>query len=190
MRLTDCHNIDDFRKLAKARLPFPVFDYIDGAAGTGAGEARNRAALRSIQLTPRVLRNVSTRDISTTVFDQHCQVPFGIAPMGMCNLSGPGADLMLARMAAKHQVPHGVSTVASTAMERIIDTFLEFARESAMDELGEVEIRALVQDAVEMAMPDGAVCVCVIVQRDADLALHGEFDRVVDQIAKQNFDLN
>ncbi|WP_228009090.1 hypothetical protein [Cyanobium sp. LEGE 06113] len=32
MRLSDCHNIDDFRRLAKARLPFPVFDYIDGAA--------------------------------------------------------------------------------------------------------------------------------------------------------------
>jgi len=40
--------------------------------------------------------------------------------MGMCNLSGPGADLMLARLAAKQKVPHGVSTVASTSMERII----------------------------------------------------------------------
>jgi L-lactate dehydrogenase (cytochrome) len=32
MRLSDCHNIDDFRTLANARLPFPVFNYIDGAA--------------------------------------------------------------------------------------------------------------------------------------------------------------
>ena len=42
--------------------------------------------------------------------------------MGMCNLSAPGADLMLARLAAKHKVPHGVSTVASTSMEKIIET--------------------------------------------------------------------
>ena len=40
--------------------------------------------------------------------------------MGMCNLSAPGADLMLARMAAKYKVPHGVSTVASTPLEEII----------------------------------------------------------------------
>jgi len=40
--------------------------------------------------------------------------------MGMCNLSGPGADLMLARLAAQFGIPHGVSTVASTPMEDII----------------------------------------------------------------------
>ena len=40
MRLSDCHNIDDFRKLAKARLPFPVFDYIDGAADDELTKAR------------------------------------------------------------------------------------------------------------------------------------------------------
>jgi len=114
---TDIHSYEDARAAAQRYLPWMVFDYIDGAAGTGAGEARNRAALRSIQLTPRVLRNVSTRDISTTVFDQHCQVPFGIAPMGMCNLSRPGADLMLAKIAAQHRVPIGASTVASTSLE-------------------------------------------------------------------------
>ncbi len=48
-------------------------------------------------------------------------VPFGISPMGMCNLSGPGADLMLARLAARYRVPLGVSTVASTPMEALID---------------------------------------------------------------------
>ena len=44
MRLSDCHNIDDFRRLAKARLPFPVFDYIDGAADDELTKARNIAA--------------------------------------------------------------------------------------------------------------------------------------------------
>ncbi|MCV3273830.1 alpha-hydroxy-acid oxidizing protein [Roseobacter sp. WL0113] len=98
-----------------------VFDYIDGAAGEGVAEARNLAALREVELQPRVLVNVAERDLSVPVFDHAGHAPFGISPMGMCNLSGPGADLMLARIAAKCQVPHGVSTVASTPMEEIIE---------------------------------------------------------------------
>ncbi|MDW3225280.1 MAG: alpha-hydroxy acid oxidase [Paracoccaceae bacterium] len=111
----------DARRIAQRRLPWMVFDYIDGAAGEGVAEARNLAALRDIELQPRVLVNVKNRDLSVPVFDHAGLSPFGISPMGMCNLSGPGADLMLARMAAKYQVPHGVSTVASTTMERIIE---------------------------------------------------------------------
>lgn len=115
------HSYADARRLARRRLPWMVFDYIDGAAGNGVAEARNLAALRDITLQPRVLVNVKSRDVSMPVFDHAGQAPFGISPMGMCNLSAPGADLMLARIAAKHQVPHGVSTVASTTMEQIIE---------------------------------------------------------------------
>ena len=43
MRLSDCHNIDDFRLLAKQRLPWPVFDYIDGAADDELTKARQSA---------------------------------------------------------------------------------------------------------------------------------------------------
>ncbi|MEO9651524.1 MAG: alpha-hydroxy acid oxidase [Roseobacter sp.] len=115
------HSYDDARRLARRRLPWMVFDYIDGAAGNGVAEMRNLAALRDITLQPRVLRNVAERDLSVTVFEQTGTVPFGISPMGMCNLSGPGADVAFAQMAAKHRVPVGVSTVASTSLENMIE---------------------------------------------------------------------
>lgn len=99
-----------------------VFDYIDGAAGEGAGARRNRAALDALTLRPRILRDVSTRSLATHVFGAPTERPFGIAPMGLCNLAAPGADRMLARLAARHRVPLGVSTVASTPMEEIIET--------------------------------------------------------------------
>jgi len=99
-----------------------VFDYIDGAAGQEQGAARNRAALDAISLRPRVLCDVSHRDLSVPLAGVRAAVPFGIAPMGMCNLSAPGADLMLARLAARQNVPLGVSTVASTPMEKMIET--------------------------------------------------------------------
>ena len=115
------HSAEDARRLARRRLPWMIFDYIDGAAGVETGADRNRAAMNALTLRPRILRDVSTRSLGTRLFGQDTARPFGIAPMGMCNLSAPGADLMLARLAARHKVPHGVSTVASTPMEKIIE---------------------------------------------------------------------
>ena len=115
------HSAEDARRIAKRRLPWMVFDYIDGAAGDEAGARRNRNALDAITLTPKILRDVSERSIATTLFGVKTHCPFGIAPMGMCNLSAPGADLMLARLAAEKKVPLGVSTVASTPLEQMIE---------------------------------------------------------------------
>lgn len=121
MSVNAIHSAEDARRSAKRRLPWMVFDYIDGAAGRETGAARNRAALDATTLRPRILRDVSSRNLSVPLFGTQAERPFGIAPMGMCNLSAPGADLMLARLAAKYKVPHGVSTVASTPLERIIE---------------------------------------------------------------------
>lgn len=115
------HSSADARRLARRRLPWMVFDYIDGAAGAETGAARNRAAFDAIPLRPRILRDVSARNLSVPLFGKLAKAPFGISPMGMCNLSAPGADLMLARLAARENVPLGVSTVASTAMEPLIE---------------------------------------------------------------------
>ncbi|MDC1275196.1 alpha-hydroxy-acid oxidizing protein [Ascidiaceihabitans sp.] len=115
------HSSEDARRIAQRRLPWMVFDYIDGAAGRETGAARNRAAFDALTLRPRILRDVSQRDLTSSVFGQKTNAPFGISPMGMCNLSGAGADLMLARLAACENVPLGVSTVASTAMEPLIE---------------------------------------------------------------------
>ena len=115
------HSSEDARRIAQRRLPWMVFDYIDRAAGRETGAARNRAAFDALTLRPRILRDVSQRDLTSSVFGQKTNTPFGISPMGMCNLSGAGADLMLARLAARENVPLGVSTVASTAMEPLIE---------------------------------------------------------------------
>ena len=119
--MTALHSCTDARALAKKRLPWMVFDYIDGAAGEGAGERLNRQALQNIRLQPRVLNNVEHRSLVVDLFDQKTALPFGISPMGMCNLSAPGADLMLGRLAAKHKIPVGASTAGSTSLEDIIN---------------------------------------------------------------------
>ncbi len=98
-----------------------VFDYIDGAAGEGYGELLNRETIRNIRLQPRVLNNVEHRSLEVPLFGDSAGLPFGISPMGMCNLSAPGADLMLARLAASENIPTGASTAASTSLEDIIE---------------------------------------------------------------------
>ena len=128
---TGIHSAEDARRIARRRLPWMVFDYIDGAAGEEHGAAMNRRALQDIRLRTRALVDVSRRDLSVALFGMTCALPFGIAPMGMCNLSGPGADLMLARLAAKHVIPHCVSTVASTPMPGRTRKSAAWARESS-----------------------------------------------------------
>jgi L-lactate dehydrogenase (cytochrome) len=113
--------VEDARRAAKCRLPAMVFDYIDGAAGEGLAEERNRRELAQLMLRSRVLQNVEKRSVAGRLFGAATKLPFGIAPMGMCNLSGPGTDIHLAQFAAQNHVPVAVSTAASTPLEKMIE---------------------------------------------------------------------
>ena len=119
--MSNIHSSEDARRLARRRLPWMVFDYIDGSAGQETGAARARAAFDALTFSPRILRDVSARSLEVPLLGGVAKAPFGIAPMGMCNLSAPGADMMLARLAARENVPLGVSTVASTPLEDLIE---------------------------------------------------------------------
>jgi len=115
------HSTADARSLAKKRLPWMVFDYIDGAAADGYGETLNRSILRDIRLRSSVLINVEKRSLDMPVFHHLSKRPFGICPMGMCNLTTPKADIYLAKLAARESSPVGVSTAASTSLEQMIE---------------------------------------------------------------------
>ncbi len=114
------HTCSDARQLARRRLPWMVFDYIDGAAAEGYGEQLNKDRIRAIRLQPRVLNNVEKRSLAVEVFGQTSERPFGISPMGMCNLSSPHADKWLGQLSAKYKLPLGVSTAASTSLEEML----------------------------------------------------------------------
>ena len=108
---------EDARRIARRRLPRLVFDFIGGAAGREVGTRRNEAGFDEIRLQPRVMANVSTRCLATRFLGQSFNVPFGIAPMGMCNLVCPGADRMLAEAAKRVGMPVCVSSAASSTLE-------------------------------------------------------------------------
>jgi L-lactate dehydrogenase (cytochrome) len=96
-----------------------MFDFVDGAAGDESGDRLNRMALQETRLQPRVLVNVEDRTIGKKFLGRSWGLPFGIAPMGMCNLTWPGADQMLAAEAARREIPLCLSSAASTALEEM-----------------------------------------------------------------------
>ena len=109
----------DARRIARQRLPRLVFDFIEGAAGREIAAGRNTKALDAVALQPRVLQDVSKRSSGVSLLGSGFALPFGIAPMGMCNLIWPEADRMLARAARAFDIPVCLSTAASSTIEEM-----------------------------------------------------------------------
>ena len=119
MRLTDCHNIDDFRRLAKQRLPWPVFDYIDGAADDELTKARNTAAYANADLVPDVLAGVDTIDTSCTILGRTSALPLILSPTALQRVFHWQGERAVARAAAKFGLWFGISSLATVSIEEI-----------------------------------------------------------------------
>lgn len=121
MKLARAASIGDLRAMAKKRVPRFAFDYLDGGAEDESNLARNRAAFAAIRLTPRYLADVSAVSLATEIFGRSYAAPFGVAPIGILNVIWPGADLALARLAARERIPYVASTAASTSLEALAE---------------------------------------------------------------------
>jgi (S)-mandelate dehydrogenase len=110
-------SVSDARKFARRRLPRMIFDFIDGSAGEERACELNVEMIEALRMLPRVLVNVENRNHQKALFGQTWNLPFGIAPMGMCDLTWPGADAMLARAATQYGIPLGLSTMSSSSIE-------------------------------------------------------------------------
>ena len=119
MRLSGCHNIDDFRKLAKHRLPWPVFDYIDGAADDELTKARNTAAFANADLVPNVLAGVETIDTSINVMGRRSALPLILSPTALQRVFHWQGERAVARAAEKFGLWFGISSLATVSIEEI-----------------------------------------------------------------------
>ena len=119
MRLKDCHNFQDFRKLAKKRLPAPIFHYIDGAADDEVTYRRNTAAYDDVDLVPNVLAGVENVDLSTTIFGKKIDMPLYCAPTALQRLFHHHGERGVARAADKYGTMCGVSSLGTVSLEEI-----------------------------------------------------------------------
>jgi isopentenyl diphosphate isomerase/L-lactate dehydrogenase-like FMN-dependent dehydrogenase len=110
---------EDARRIAARRLPKMIFDFIEGSAGREVSAGRNTRRFDEIMLQPRAMADVAVRSVATRLMGRTYGLPFGIAPMGMCDLSWPGADKHLACAAKHYDVPICLSSAASTSIEEM-----------------------------------------------------------------------
>ena len=119
MRLSDCHNIDDFRRLAKQRLPWPVFDYIDGAADDELTKARNTSAFDTVDLVPDVLAGVGQIDASCQIMGRHSALPLVLSPTALQRAFHRDGERAVAQAAARFGIWFGISSLATHSIEEI-----------------------------------------------------------------------
>ncbi len=118
-RLSRAANIEDLRRLAKRRLPAGVFDYIDGAAEDERTLADNTEAFARYSFVPRVLRDVSEVDTSTSLFGKPLPLPLVLSPTGFSRIADPQGELAVARAARRAGLPYTLSTMATRSIEEV-----------------------------------------------------------------------
>ncbi len=117
--MIDAYSIEDLRQAAKKRLPRAIFDFYDGGAEDEVTLRANRAAFERARLIPRVLRDVSIIDTTSTLFGASWAMPMAIAPTGALGYGKPGADIAIAKAAAAAGIPYTLSSSGTASIEAI-----------------------------------------------------------------------
>ena len=123
MRLNQCYNYQDFRILARKRLPGPIYNYIDGGADDEVTMRRNTEAFNQCDLIPGVLRGVKDVDLSIEVMGQRLELPVYCSPTALQRLYHHRGEYAVAAAAEKFGTMFGVSSLGTVSMEKIAQDF-------------------------------------------------------------------
>jgi L-lactate dehydrogenase (cytochrome) len=113
-------SISDYRTLAKRRLPHFLFEYIDGGAYDEITLRRNELDLKAIALRQRVLRDVSTINLSTELFGQSFRLPLALAPIGLAGMMARRGETQAIRAAEASGIPFTLSTVSACSLDEVV----------------------------------------------------------------------
>jgi L-lactate dehydrogenase (cytochrome) len=164
-------NIEDLRRRARRRLPRALFDFVDGGGEDEWSVRENRAAFERITFRPRVLVDVSKRDMTTTVLGQKLASPIVCAPTGMPGLLWPRGEVEAAKAAAKAGSIYTLATRATCSIEEVA----EATNGRVWFQVYVWQDREMTRQLVERAAAAGAkamfltVDVQVVSQRERDL---------------------
>lgn len=119
MRVDQCNNTADFRRLAKKRLPAPIFHYIDGGSDDESTLRRNTEAFDDVDLVPDVLAGVDGVDLTTEVFGKRLNLPVFFSPTAMQRLFHHEGERAIAAAAREFGTLFGVSTIGTRSIEEL-----------------------------------------------------------------------
>lgn len=112
-------NVEDYRQLARKRLPRMVFDYLEGAAEDEHGLRHNRSVFQNWRFKPRRLVDVSQRSLNTQILGKPQSLPLLIGPTGLNGALWPNGDLALAKAASKAGIPFVLSTASNLSIDEL-----------------------------------------------------------------------
>ena len=112
-------NVSDYRALAKARLPHFLFEYVDGGSYDEVTLRRNVEDLQAVALKQRVLRDVSSLDLSTELFGKRWELPVGLGPVGLSGLYARRGEVQAAKAAQAAGVPFTLSTLSGCSIGEV-----------------------------------------------------------------------
>ena len=118
-KIDKCHNIKDFRELAKMKLPSPIFHYIDGAADDEITYIRNTKAFDECYLVPKVLRSVEKINLETKILGKKISLPFFLSPTALQRLFHHQGELAVAKAAEKFNTFFGISSLSTVSIDAI-----------------------------------------------------------------------
>ena len=157
-------SISDYRALAKARLPHFLFEYLDGGSYDEVTLQRNVEDLQSVALRQRVLRDVSSIDLSAELFGHRWSLPVGLGPVGLSGLYARRGEVQAARAAGVANVPFALSTVSACSLREVAAS-----GHVPWYQLYFVKDRGFVADMIEAAKATG----CGAMLLTVDLAVPG-----------------
>jgi lactate 2-monooxygenase len=118
----------ELEERAREVMTAEAFGYVAGGAGSERTVQANRAAFDRVEIVPRMLRDVSSRDLATSVLGTEMPAPLLLAPVGVQSIVHPDAELATGRAAASVGIPAILSTAASHSMEQVAEAVGEASR--------------------------------------------------------------
>ena len=159
MNLKDCHNFEDFRRLAKKKLPSPIFHYIDGGADDEITLRRNTESFSDCDLVPNVLASVGKPDLSTTVFGKKIKMPIFLSPAAMQRLYHHEGDMASARAAEKFGTFYSMSSMGNNTIEEVS----EISKGPKLFQLYVHKDRSISDDLIDRSRNSGFDAMCLTV---------------------------
>lgn len=168
-RVERAFNIAELRKLAKKRLPAPMFHYIDGAADDEWTLSRNSESFANWEFRPRCLVDVSSIDTATTVFGERIAWPYFCAPTALSRLFHYQGETAVVKAAEAAETIYSLSSFSSMSIEDV-------ARISDIPKAFQVYVlkdRGLTREFIERARASGFKAL----QLTVDVAVSGNRER-------------
>ena len=119
--LNQCNNTEDFRLLAKSRLPSPIFHYIDGAADDEVTIKQNTKSYENCDLVPNVLAGVQDIDMSVEIMGKKIDMPLFCSPTALQRLFHHDGELAVGQAAERFNTFFGVSSLGTYSLKKIAE---------------------------------------------------------------------